>query len=476
MNLIARLTMMCCAILMAAVSLVKADSQGGRKIYQEHCAACHGETLDGGIGSSFRDHIWNYGKDPDLIGMNIKFGILNLEMPAWKDILSDDDIKSVVTFIVEQDKMSTLKAPIIAAHIKTELYGLKLEVLNDSLVEPWSLAFMDKDTALVTDKVGKLYLMKKGKIQPDTITGLPDDIVSTGQGGLLDVALDPEYGDNGWVYLSYSQERPKAKGQKRAGAMTRIIRGRVKENSWVDQQILFEAAEEFYSTTRHHYGSRIVFDGEGYLYFSVGDRGAKKQAQDLSRPNGKVHRIHKDGRIPRDNPFVNQPGAIPSIFSYGHRNPQGMAVHPASQQVWSTEHGPMGGDELNHVRRGKNFGWPEITYGLDYDGSVISALTAKPGMEQPVHHWTPSIAVCDIDFYRGDLFPKWQNDLLVTSLKYVDLRRLVIRDEKVVHEEVLLKGVGRMRSVTVGPEGAIYVLVNQPSLILRLTPKNDPET
>ena len=344
MNFLVRLTLTLCAMLMATAPLVKADTQGGQKIYQEHCAACHGETLEGGIGSSFRDHVWNYGDNAWFIGNNIKYGILNLEMPAWKDVLSDDDIKSVVTFIVEQDKMSTLKAPTIDRHVKTELYGLKLEVLDDSLVEPWSLAFLNKDTALVTDKVGKLYLMNKGKIQPESITGLPGDITNVGQGGLLDVAVDPDYGDNGWVYLSYSQELAKAKGEKRAGTMTRIIRGRLKGNSWVDQQILFEAPEEFYSATRRHYGSRIVFDADGYLYFSVGDRGAKIQAQELSRPNGKIHRIHRDGRIPKDNPFVTQSGAMPSIFSYGHRNPQGLAVHPQSKKIWSTEHGPMGGD------------------------------------------------------------------------------------------------------------------------------------
>ena len=470
MNFLAGINVALFAFVIAIPTMVQADAGEGREIYQKHCAECHGAELQGGLGSSFLDHVWNYGEGPRTIWMTVKYGIPNLEMPAWKDVLSDGEIKSVVGFIVAQDKNSALVPPPMPEQVKTEIYGLALEVLDDSLDEPWSIAFINKTQALVTDKTGKLYQMLNGKIQKDFIRGLPQDITNINQAGLLDVVLDPDYADNGWIYLSYSQELAKAKDEKRARAMTRIIRGRIKDGNWIDQQILFEAPEEFYSTTRHHFGSRIVFDEQGYLYFSVGDRGAKEQAQDMSRPNGKIHRIHKDGSIPKDNPFLNQRGAIPSIFSFGHRNPQGLATHPVTKEVWSTEHGPMGGDELNHIRSAKNFGWPEITYGINYDGNIISAFTEKDGMEQPVHHWTPSIAVCDINFYAGDLFSGWKNNLLVTSLKYRDLRRLVIEGDKVVHEEVLLRGIGRMRSVTVGPDGAIYVLVNEPSLILRLTP------
>lgn len=460
-------------LVMAATTFARAesDTQEGKKIYQKHCAICHGVKLEGGIGSSLIDHVWNYGSEPQFMGMNIKYGIPNLAMPAWKDVLSDDEIKSVIGFILEQDKNSTLAPPPILKQVTTEIYDLNLEVLDSSLVEPWSIAFINKDEALVTDKIGKLYRMVNGKIQKEPIRDIPDDITNVGQSGLMDVVLDPDYASNGWIYLSYSHELAKAKGAKRADAMTRIIRGRIKDARWTDQQILFEADHELYSKTRHHYGSRITFDDKGYLYFSVGDRGAKEQAQDISWPNGKIHRIHKDGSIPKDNPYLDQPGAIPSIFSYGHRNPQGMSLHPETKEIWVTEHGPMGGDELNHIRAGKNFGWPEITHGINYDGKIISEFTEKDGMEQPVHYWTPSIAVCDIDFYVGDMFPEWKNNLLVTSLKYRDLRRLVIEGDKVIHEEILLKGIGRMRSVTVGPDGAIYILVNDPSLILRLTPK-----
>jgi glucose/arabinose dehydrogenase len=252
--------------------------------------------------------------------------------------------------------------------------------------------------------------------------------------------------------------------------MTKIVRGRIRNHEWLDEQVLFEAPEETYRTTRVHFGTRIVFDPQGHLYFSIGDRGGGPQAQDLSRPNGKIHRINRDGTIPADNPFINHPTALPSIFSYGHRNPQGISVHPETGRVWASEHGPMGGDELNLISEGANYGWPEITYGLNYNGAIISELTYKEGMEQPILYWKPSTAVCGIEFYQGAFFPKWDNRLLVGALKYEDVRLLNIEGSRVMHEEVILKNAGRVRDVTSGPDGAIYVVLNNPDIILRLTP------
>jgi len=360
--------------------------------------------------------------------------------------------------------------PTVPNLIKTELYDFRIEVLDNSLKAPWAMAFITEDRALVTDISGKLYLMLNGVVQKQAIKGMPDDIAVGGQGGLLDVAVDPDYAENGWVYLSYSHGLASASLLKRTKTMTRIVRGRVKEGHWVDQQVLYQADAAFYSTSRAHFGSRIVLDGTGHLYFSVGDRRKPDQAQDLSRPNGKIHRINTDGAIPKDNPFIGQAGALPSIYSYGHRNPQGMTIHPVSKAIWASEHGPMGGDELNHIRAGRNYGWPAITYGVNYNGSVISEFTEKLGMEQPALHWTPSIAVAGIDFNDGKMLPKWQNNLLVASLKYRDLRRLVMDGDKVTHQEILLKDIGRIRSVTLSPEGVIYLLLQGPSLILRLTP------
>jgi glucose/arabinose dehydrogenase len=284
------------------------------------------------------------------------------------------------------------------------------------------------------------------------------------------VAVDPDYAENGWIYLAYSHALEAEAGQKRPPAMTRIVRGRLKDHAWVDQEVIYEAPHATYRTTRHHYGCRIVFDPDGYLYFGIGDRGAQDQAQDLGKPNGKMHRLHRDGRVPRDNPFVWRDGALASIYSYGHRNPQGLAVHPVTGRVWDTEHGPMGGDELNLITPGRNYGWPVVTYGLNYNGTVISELTRKEGMEVPNLYWKPSIAVCGLDFYRGDKFPKWKNRLLVGALKYEEVDLLDIEGDRVIHQETILKNAGRVRDVACGPDGLVYVVLNQPGMVLRLSP------
>jgi glucose/arabinose dehydrogenase len=316
---------------------------------------------------------------------------------------------------------------------------------------------------LVTEKPGRLRVVEKGRLLPEAVAGVPP-VWSQGQGGLLDVAVHPDYATNGWIYLSFSD--PGEGGS----AMTKVVRGRLREGSLVDQQVLFEAPKSLYRRGGAHFGSRFVFDGKGHLFFSIGERGHKDDAQDLSRPNGKVHRIHDDGRVPADNPFAKQAGAMPTIWSYGHRNPQGLARHPVTGDLYDVEHGPRGGDELNLVLPGRNYGWPAITYGMNYDGSPITAFTAREGMEQPLTHWTPSIAVCAIDFYGGDRFPRWRNHLLVSSLAAEELRRLVIEGNEVTKQEVLFKGIGRVRDVVSGPDGLVYVAFNGPDRVARLVP------
>jgi len=220
-----------------------------------------------------------------------------------------------------------------------------------------------------------------------------------------------------------------------------------------------------------HFGCRIVFDKAGHLYFAMGDRGAQTQAQDVKLPNGKTHRINRDGSIPTDNPFVSNSAAYPSVFSYGNRNMQGMAIDPKTDKLWATEHGPQGGDELNLIEAGNNYGWPVITFGKNYNGSPVTEITEKEGMEQPRVDWTPSPAMCGLDFVTGDLFPKWNNNLLAGALKFQEVKRLVIENDKVVKEEVIVKNMGRVRDVAVGPDGAIYVVLNGQNRIVRLTPK-----
>ena len=252
--------------------------------------------------------------------------------------------------------------------------------------------------------------------------------------------------------------------------MTAIVRGRMREGRWVDQQSLYAPPRDLYWADNTHFGSRFLFDRAGHLFYSIGDRGHEKEAQDLSRPNGKIHRIQDDGRVPPDNPFVARGGALGSIWSYGNRNVQGLAFHPVTGELWASEHGPRGGDELNLVEPGHNYGWPAITFGINYDGTPVSDRTEQEGMEQPVVQWTPSIGVCGIAFYSGDLFPRWKNDLFVTGLVGQELVRLVITGHKVVHQEVLFRKIGRVRTVATGPDGSLYVVLNNPGRIVRLVP------
>lgn len=352
--------------------------------------------------------------------------------------------------------------------LKTLDYKVKSEVFVQDLSQPWAIDFIDGQTALATELSGKLRMIKNGQLRSEPVSGTPE-VVFAGQGGLLDVAVDPDYKENGWIYLSYSHALD-YEGDGRAPAMTRVVRGRIENNEWKDQEVVFEAPHDKYRTTRHHYGSRIVFDDEGLLYFSIGDRGGKQQAQQLDRPNGKIHRIHRDGSIPQDNPFVDQTDAIKSIFSYGNRNPQGLAIHPVTDELWAAEHGPRGGDELNLIKSGNNYGWPEICYCINYDGSRLTDQRTKEGMEQPILYWRPSTAVSGTDFYTGDLFNTWKNYLMVSALKYQEVRLLNIKENRVLHQEVILKDAGRVREAVTGPDGAIYVVLNAPAQILRLTP------
>ena len=330
------------------------------------------------------------------------------------------------------------------------------------LKEPWGIHFIADNTALVTEKRGRLWQVKSdSKIE---IKGIPKS-VDHRQGGLLDVATDPDYAENGWVYLSFSH----ADADERKKLMTKIVRGKIINGQWSEEQTLFQANAEDYLDSGHHFGSRITFDDKGHLYFGIGDRGKMEMAQDLTLPNGKIHRIMRDGSIPKDNPFVGIEGAYPSIYSYGNRNPQGTIVHPDTGVVWETEHGPRGGDELNAIKSGVNYGWPKISYGINYSGTVLTPHTGLPGMAQPVSQWTPSIAVCGLDVYTGDLFPEWKGRLMAGALAYQTVRLIEVNGEDYVSEATLIKDEGRVRDVTTGSDGAIYVAL--PNRIVRISPK-----
>ncbi len=327
---------------------------------------------------------------------------------------------------------------------------------------PWGMVFLPDESLLITEKSGSLIHFKDG--EKKLIENCPEVYVR-GQGGLLDIELHPNYENNGWLYLSYASSEGKEKG-----GHTTIMRAKLEGNALVEKQLLYKASP---NTTRgQHFGSRIEFDNEGYLYFSIGERGERDvNPQDLSRDGGKIYRLHDDGRVPEDNPFIDKEGAKTAIFSYGHRNPQGLVKHPETGNIWDHEHGPRGGDEINIVTKGKNYGWPVVTYGINYSGSSITDDTELPGMEQPLYYWVPSIAPSGMAFVTSDKYPKWKGSILVGSLVFQYLERLELKDNKVVYREKLMDGIGRVRCVRQGPDGYIYVAVERKG-IYKLIPKN----
>jgi len=346
---------------------------------------------------------------------------------------------------------------------------LQVETLVTGLNMPWATAFLPDGGLLVTERVGKLRLVKDGALDPQEITGLPK-ILFKGQGGLLDVVLHPDYAANGWIYISYSSPKAAGEAGDDGGANTALLRAKLKGHALTDVQVLYKAMPNVKSSP--HFGGRILFDQKGYVFLTLGERGQKENAQDLGKGQGKVIRLHDDGKIPTDNPFVKTAGALPEVWSYGHRNPQGMVIDPATGIIWEHEHGPQGGDELNIVQRGKNYGWPLVTFGIDYDNSIISKDTTKAGIEPPVTYWKPSIAPCGMAFVNSEKFKGWNGDLLVGSLKFMYLQHLVIKDNKVVKRENILEKIGRVRDIRQGPDGYIYVVLENSGSIVRISPKS----
>jgi len=348
---------------------------------------------------------------------------------------------------------------------KTDKESFIVENFIDGFEIPWGMCFLPNKDLLVSDRNGTLWQIKKDGKSKKKISGVPK-VKYKGQGGLLDVQIHPNFIDNNLVYICFSDFLPKDKNK----SFTSIVRAELKNNKLLNVQTIYKADDKFYTKSNVHYGSRLVFDNNNYLYFSIGDRGNRNQAQLLTTPNGKIHRLNDDGSIPEDNPFVNKPDAQKSIWTYGNRNPQGLVIDKKTYSIFSAEHGPRGGDELNVIEKGKNYGWPEITYGINYIGTKITKYTHKEGMEQPITHWTPSIAVCGIDFYDNKIFTNWKNNLFVTSLKFENLYRLEIENRKVVKQELILNTGSRVRDVETGPDGFIYVAIEDPGRVIRLKP------
>lgn len=448
-----------CKLLAASLSLVMYSGhcvaeEKVEDIYQKNCASCHGKKLAGGMADSLLNDKWLKDGSPESLTHYIKKGASKNGMPAWESSLTDNQIRSLVIYINEQryklsrneNKKDTKSKTITALGHK-----FNLESFYEAQSILWAVEYLPDGTMLATQRDGALlHISPDGELMGE-IQDLPA-IWHHVQGGLLDITLHPEYAKNGWVYLAYASSEDGEKGA------TKIARGRIKDGSWVDHQDIFVASASAHSDTGRHFGSRIVFQDD-YIYFGFGERGDRMSSQDMMSPNGKVFRLHQDGSVPKDNPFVGQEKVLPGIWSLGHRNPQGMVVEPNSNRIWQSEHGPRGGDEINVIKRGVNYGWPIVTYGMNYDGTPITHLTEKEGMEQPKHYWVPSIAVAGIVFYNGDMFSKWKGKMLAGGMGIQELQLLSTNGEIVTNNDVILADRGRIRDVSVAPDGAIMLVV-----------------
>ena len=346
----------------------------------------------------------------------------------------------------------------------SSLGPLKVTTVVKNLANPWGMAFLPDGRILITERPGRLRIYSQGQISP-AITGTPA-VYNQGQGGLLDVAIDPNFRQNQWIYLTY------AEAGSGGVAGTAVMRGKLSGNTLLETQVLFRQLPKL--STGNHFGSRLVFDGSGYLFVTLGENNNRITSQYLDHHQGKIIRIWPDGSIPNDNPFIGQTNVKPEIWSYGHRNPQGATLNPWTGKLWMNEHGPMGGDEINIPQAGKNYGWPIITYGIDYNGQPIpeSTGTSAPGMEQPVHYWVPSIAPSGMAFYDGNKNSAWYGNLFVGGLVAQQLVRLEVNGEAITREERLLSELGyRIRAVKAGPDGALYLLTDSASgMLLKIDP------
>ena len=473
------------------------------KQFNTNCAGCHGEDLQGAaqgvplVGVDLKN-----GSSVPEIATAIANGSPQQGMPAWSETFSEQKIWNLALYIAEQrqgttilDKRDSIPVVIPTDYLTTEKAAFRIEPVAEGLdAMPFSIEPLPDGSILVSERMRGLRIVygdgsKSGYIK-DTPDVYDDSGIFLGQvqglGWMLDIKKDPDYADNGWIYIHHTDRcsgcnELSKKADGAAVSMNRIVRGRIKDDIWIDEEILWQTDYAFYTNTSDlAAGGRLAFDADGYLYFSVGIKDTLDfmGVQDLDKPYGKIHRIHKDGRIPDDNPFLKIKGALPTIWTLGHRSVQGLEYNPATGDLWTTEMGPRGGDELNRLGKGGNYGWPVYTTGVNYDGRPVN-VADKLGIVLPedeavfpVVDWTPAIAPSGFIFYNGDEFPGWNGDILAGTLRSTDLLRLQLENNQVTDTEMLIEDLARFRDIEQGPDGKLYLLLENKagSQIVRIVP------
>lgn len=443
----------------------RTQGQSVSAFYSDTCAKCHGESGQGGGGGTrtlnTREKFDQKYDKPFFDA--IKNGVPQMGMDGYGATMSDIQIWAQVVHIRELQAKALRNEygnpkPDSKGVYKGTRQDYRIETVvgtDQGLKLPWAIDWLPDGRMLVTNRSGFMSILRGGK-SIGKVSGLPESR-ELGQGGLMDLTVH-----NGWIYLSYSEPGGR-------GALTKIVRGKLDGDRWTGQQTIWEADQKFYNGAGIHFGSRIVFDGKGHVFFSVGERGGNMLAQEVTNPYGKIYRLNEDGSEPADNPFVGK--GIKGIWSLGHRNPQGLAFD-LNGDLWDTEHGPRGGDEVNRIEKGRNYGWPVIAFSINYNDSPGWTPWGKPGTNfgMPAFRWLPSIGACGLDTVHGDAFPQWRGDLVAGGLSGANVDRLRMKNGQLVEREELLHGMGRVREVTTGPDGYIYVALNEPDKIIRIVP------
>ena len=457
------------------------------EIFNTTCAACHGISAEPGPSakSLFATDFLSGRSDAQIVQV-LTDGLPATPNHSFKTLFFPDEIAQMPALLRIRGGIVNRRVGVVpdinGKAFQSQKAGFKAEVLAKGFDQPWGMAFLPDGRMIFTERAGRIRFLNKDGSVSEPVKGTPGVFVRQ-DGGMLDIALHPDFARNGWIYLSYTTVQPGYQVQPGDDAapnmapltMTYVVRGKINANNeWVDQQMLFNPPPDSFRVAADHYGSRFLFDRKGHFFWSMGERHDMQMSQNLASPLGKIHRLNDDGSIPKDNPFVSTPGALPSIWTYGHRNPEGLAFDPATGIFWETEHGPTGGDEVNIIEPGKNYGWGVATMGIE---PGIGRLHAT-GMTDPITFFNPSIGPAGVTFYTGNKFPAWKGNLFITGMTGEKLIRMEIKGREIASQETVIQNYGRVRDVKTGPDGLIYLLFQNMNgdpkggSIVRLVPAN----